>query len=823
MKLWKKAGILLVVFVAATAGYFIWNQKTPETIDTTVYTSMDEPFLPVVYTTVCGREMNLLHGYTQDMGQAASRETLTVLPQDRALNIRIVNNASPVQEITYEVRTLDLDRLVERTTVTERTEEEGSVQAILPIQNLLTADQEYLLILTVNMEDGESVQYYTRILWTENDYGADMIDFALNFTTKTFDYDQARELTTYLETDPAQENVSLGQVNIHSSFSQLTWGGLPANLEGEIQVRLKDLDGIMGSIQLEYLVSITDDNGLQELYEAEDNFTLRWDSKRIYLMEFERNMSQIFSGRKEAFSGQKIMLGITREDEVEALESTEGKCVAFVTNRELWIYNQTDSQAVKVFSFRSGKDDGLRSSYNQHDIKILSVSDQGDVSFLVYGYMNRGIREGNVGIAMYQYSSEDNGIQEKLFIPVQMSFERMKTDLDRLCHLGDNGMLYMMLDQSVFGIDLSSNEYMVLADSLSDGTFAVSGTGRHLAWQEDSHEEGSSVLHLMDLDTGRKREIGGQEGSLYRPLGFVGDDFIYGISYDGEEWIENGRVEDYPMYRIEIMDENGTLVKEYEIADTYITGVQVEGSRIHLTQIRKTADHTFETIRQDTIVCNEDLGDGQKQGISSSYSGEKQTVYYVQVNQSIRNEEVKVSVPKKVAYETAQVMELKGRAGQEDEILFHAYGAGHYLGSSREFTDALTLAYDRMGVVVTDDWGIIWDRVNRPSVKNISSPETMAAELLRQMEGEQGTGRDSLLVLDGGGCTLSQVLYFIGRGCPVIAYTGDGGYVILSGYDQYNVTIFNPVTQESEKMGLNDGNAYFTSLGNDFVCGVIKE
>ena len=128
-----------------------------------------------------------------------------------------------------------------------------------------------------------------------------------------------------------------------------------------------------------------------------------------------------------------------------------------------------------------------------------------------------------------------------------------------------------------------------------------------------------------------------------------------------------------------------------------------------------------------------------------------------------------------------------------------------------------------MGVVVTDDWGIIWDRVNRPSVKNISSPETMAAELLRQMEGEQGTGRDSLLVLDGGGCTLSQVLYFIGRGCPVIAYTGDGGYVILSGYDQYNVTIFNPVTQESEKMGLNDGNAYFTSLGNDFVCGVIKE
>ena len=50
-----------------------------------------------------------------------------------------------------------------------------------------------------------------------------------------------------------------------------------------------------------------------------------------------------------------------------------------------------------------------------------------------------------------------------------------------------------------------------------------------------------------------------------------------------------------------------------------------------------------------------------------------------------------------------------------------------------------------------------------------------------------------------------------------------GKYVLLSGYDQYNVTIYDPETQESKKMGQNDATAYFDALGNDFVCGKIVQ
>ena len=79
---------------------------------------------------------------------------------------------------------------------------------------------------------------------------------------------------------------------------------------------------------------------------------------------------------------------------------------------------------------------------------------------------------------------------------------------------------------------------------------------------------------------------------------------------------------------------------------------------------------------------------------------------------------------------------------------------------------------------------------------------------------------NGVMLLDARGCLLNQVLYFIGQGYPVLAYLEDGGYVLLNGFDQYNVSLFNPATGESWKMGLNDGAQYFADRKNDFICAV---
>ena len=822
-RLIKRIGILSAVFIAAIAVYFIWNQKNTEKSDVMVYTSMDEASLPVVYTEMYGKKMNFLHGYTQDMKQAVSREALTVLPEDRSMKIQISGYNGSIDGIEYEVRSLDLDRLVERTTVDKWDQGEDGITASLPIQNLLTKDKEYLLILSLNTSGNGTLFYYTRIMWTDSTNAGDMINFALDFTTKTFNYDQARELTTYLETNASEDNSSLGHVTIRSSFSQLTWGGLSVTPVGEIRATLKNLDGIMCGVQLEYEVSRTGEDGSQELYEVEDNYTMKWDSRRIYLMDFERNTNQIFSGQKELFSGKRIMLGILGSDEVRTAKSPSGSCTAYVVNRDLWTYDQNQNHGVKVFSFRSGEDAGLRGGYNQHDIKILAVKDNGDVDFLVYGYMNRGIHEGSMGIAMYQYSSENNAIEERFFTPVTQSFEALKEEVDQLAHLGTNGMLYLMAGRAVYGIDLNGNEYMVLADSLTDGGYAVSSTERHFAWQE-SGGLGASVIHLMDLDTGVKREISGGDGNLYRPLGFVGDDFIYGIAREGDVWVQNGRTKDDPMYRIEIMDQSGKIVNEYEQDGAYIAEVSVDGSRIHLTQVVKSGDQSYAVSKQDTIVCNQEITDQEMEGIGWYADKTRGKLYFVQLDKEISGRETKITVPKKVAYEATEVVELKSNA-KDQEPRFYAYGAGHYLGSSSSFTDALKLAYEKMGIVTDRNQEILWNRVNRPATRSMKEPLKTGAAFIRGLESFTGSGPagEGTLLLDARGCNLSQILYFVGQGCPVAAYTSQGGYVLISGYDQYNVTVYDPATGESQKMGLNDASAYFAAQGNDFVCGVFTE
>ena len=823
-RLGKKIIILFIIFVAAIATYFLWNQKTPENSDTMVYTSMEEATLPVVYTTMFGREVNLLHGYTQDMGQTAARNALTVLPQDRALNIRIANYPGSINGISYEVRSLDLERLVERTSLTDWSKGENGTTATLPIQNLLTKDREYLLILSLDTEEKGEIRYYSRIMWTDNENAKDMINFALDFTNRTFNYDAARELTTYLETNDAEDNSSLGRVTIRSSFSQLTWAGLTMEPVGEIRVTLNDLSGIMSNVSLNYHVSHTGENGIRELYEVEDNFTMKWDTRRIYLMDFERTTNQIFSGQRELFSGKRIMLGIANSDKISTQKSPDGNQIAYVINRDLWSYDQKEERAVKIFSFRSGEDDGLRSGYDQHDIKILSISDDGDVDFLVYGYMNRGIHEGAVGIAMYQYNSKDNAIREKFFSPVDRSFEMLKKDIDSLAHSGSNGMLYLMVDHAVYGIDLNSNEYMVVADSLMEGSFAVSASGRRFAWQEGNNPHGSPVIHLMDLDNGSKKEITGGENTIYRPLGFVGDDFIYGLSHEGDVWMRNGRINGVPMYRIEIMDDTGTIVKEYEDPEYSIAAVSVDESRIHLTQIVKTGDQSYAASKEATIVCTEEVKTEELEGIGWYASTDRRKLYFVQLDKETASREVKVSVPKKVAYDTTESVELKSN-NRNTEIVFHAYGSGRYLGSSRNFTEALNMAYDRMGVVTDQNYEVVWNRVNRQPIRNIREPMVTGAPLVRHLEdfSENKSYDDGILMFDAEGCTLNQILYFISRGCPVAFFMEDGNYGLLTGYDQYNVTIYYPATGETQKMGLNDASAYFTNIGNDFICGVFTD
>lgn len=823
-KTFKKAMILAVIFVAAVIFYFAFN-KVNRDQEGNVYASMERAALPVAYVSMYGRDMNCMHGYRQDMGSVTARDSLTILPEDRALGIRLTDYSGTILGIRYEIRSLDLQRLVENTRLESWESGEDGVTAVLPIQNLLTKEREYLLRLDVETEEYGTVYYYTRIMQTDNPNVQSMIDLAVDFSARTFDYEQAKSLVTYLETNETEDNSTFGRTTIRSSFSQLTWGRLKMQPVGDVRVTLRELDGVMASIQLNYLTTRQGEEERAEYYEVEENFTLKWNSLRTYMMDYERSVNQIFQGNQDSYAGKRIMLGITNDSRVGVRRSEGGKVLAFLANRDLWSYDQDERRAVKIFSFRGEEEEDVREGYGRHDIRILDVEDSGDMDFLVYGYMNRGSHEGQMGVVCYHYDESQNAIEERFFIPVQSTYEQLEADVKQLAAKTGTDMLYLYVDHAIYGIDLQSNEYMVVADALSEGNYAISADKSRIAWQEGGKLYESKSLNLMDLESGEKKEIHAAEGELVRTLGFVGRDLVYGLAREGDLWLENGRIRDLPMYALEIMNEKMEVETRYEKEGYHISGVSVEESRVHLKRVSRLAGQNYAEAQEDTIVCNAGMGPDQMEGIGWYASPDKGKLYFVQVDNEIRSSRnIKVSMPKRVSYDNSETLELKSNY-QLQGMEFYAYGGGQLLGISRDFSEAVQLAYDRMGIVVGQNQQILWSRVNREAIRNIKDPLAAFAPLQYHMEGFSSSKSfsDGVTLLDARGCSMMQVLYFVDQGIPVLAYTGEDEYLLLCGYDQYNVTVYNPVTRETMKVGLNDGTEYFRLRGNDFVCAIASE
>lgn len=817
----KKAGVLFGIFAAALLVYFVAGSRWRNDSQT-AYVDMGEASLPIVSVEMFGQKMNPMAGYCQEMDNSAAGYSLTILPENRALPVHGEKAEAKVLGISYEIRSMDRERLVERTQVTDWTETETGFEAVLPIQNLLTKEQEYLLRLEISTDQHGPVYYYTRILLTDNPNVQSMIQLASDFSARTFHYDRAADLTTYLEPDPGADNSSLGRTTIHSSFSQLTWGSMEMEPASPIQVTLTELDGIMCSVQISYLAHQTEDEGEGSLYEVEENFTMKWNELRTYLMDYERQTNQIFQGNPEDFSGKRLMLGITNDDRVGVEKSPDGTVLAYRACRDLWTYDQEDRRAVKVFSFRGSDALDFRNNYNRHDVKILSVEDNGDVDFLVYGYMNRGNHEGRMGVLGYHYSHQENALEELYFIPYMGAYDILEDDLERLAHQTAGGMLYLYLDHTIFGIDLQSRENMVVADALEDGSFAVSADGRRIAWQDGGSLYQSSLLHIMDLETGESHEISGGNGEYMRVLGFVGRDLVYGMAREEDVWLINGRVEELPMYVLKIMNDQMEEETSYERDGSYIAHVTVEDSRVHLNRVSKTSPNHYAVSQEDTIVCNADMGPGPLEGIGWYASQDKGKLYFVQLDREIKNgRSVRVSAPGRVSFELADELDLQSNY-QVQGMRFYAYGAGHLKKVTLDFTEAVQAAYEEMGYVTDKNHRILWNRVNRGGIRTIPEPASSFEPVQRSLAEFSGSKfyGDELIILEGRGCTMQQMLYFIDQGIPVLAYTGENSYVLLCGFDQYNVTLYDPAASEIYKMGLNDAAEFFRQRGNDFICAI---
>jgi hypothetical protein len=235
-------------------------------------------------------------------------------------------------------------------------------------------------------------------------------------------------------------------------------------------------------------VRCQDDKEETARYNVKEFFRIRSVGDTIYLLDYNRDLQEVFSSRS-VMDQKGILLGIVPED-VPYETNKQDSILAFVQNRTLWMYNKKNEELTKVFSFAEEDTQDVRSLNDQHAVRIISMDDHGNIAFAVYGYMNRGEHEGEVGVGIYYFNVDSNLIQEKGFIPSTKSFAIAEDELGKMVYYNHaQELLYVLADQVLYRIDLDKNQQEVLAKGLEAGKYAVSDDGHQLAYQTDGEKD----------------------------------------------------------------------------------------------------------------------------------------------------------------------------------------------------------------------------------------------------------------------------------------------------------------------------------------------
>lgn len=793
---------------------------------------------PLVTMVMRGTACNQLHGYGDAVDMAFQRETVTVLGEDRDAGFLVETFGARVTGIAMQVRSADGSRLIEDSEVTDYVETEGEISGRIALKDLIERDTEYLLTVLLTLEGDRQVSYYTRVIWSDSLHVEEKTAFCLDFHERLYDKEAARELTKYMESNARlEDNSSYHSVNIYSSFRQLTWGELEVEEIGEPMLQLTEIGEQTASFLIDYMVATSEERETT-YYRMREHYRIRYTEDRIYLLSYERTMDQI-PDEERLRVDDRLALGITGAD-VDMRESEDGNVVAFVVANRLFCYNITTNKLTLAFSFYDAQNADARTMYDQHAIKILDVDEGGNMQFAVYGYMNRGRHEGEVGIQVYTYDSGQNTVEELLYIPYDRPYSVLAVQMERLLYLNREQKLYLMLDGGVYGIDLVEKTFSRLIEIVQDEGLQVSENHKIVVWPSGEDIYHSNVLNIRNLSSDVQKSITVPQGQAIRPLGFMDEDIIYGIAYEPDVVEEHsGRIL-FPMYTICICNSDGELLKEYRQTGIYVTDCTVADNQITLDRAMRLESGAYQEIEPDHVMNNME-GETGRNTVTAVDTERYKRRMEIRLRKSPEGKSAMVLTPKEVVYEGGRELLLPETGEKERYYVYGAYGACGIFSSSAR---AVELAYDAAGGVMDESGRRIWQRGNRAAKNQImaikeaeASPEKAAlAVCLDTMLGYEGVVRNTQYYLERGetireilqeslpdavfldltGCSLDAVLYYVNQDIPVLALLEDSA-VLLVGFNEAEVGILDPSTGTIYTLRNSEAAARFEESGNQFI------
>jgi hypothetical protein len=808
-------------------------------------TVMENATFPLVTIKTGDNKINLLHGYSSNLDANVVRESVTPIGTDQTFEVYINQEDYTIKKMNYELRDFVGNNLIENNSVSVFENSGDEITAKIKFNSELAPGQEYAVKITLITSESQKMYYYERIKIIDNAYLKEKLSFIMDFHNAIKNKNTAEKITQYLEPDGNADSSSLAYVNINSSFDLITWGNLKPEFLTDVIPMVKEIYNDTASVELSYFIE-ADVSGIKEKYQVTEFYRVRYSASRMYLLNYERRMEALFDPNLASISKSEFKLGISGDDNLPYLVSDDQKKLAFVRNQDLWFYDLDKNEMVQVFSFRQEKTDYIRDQYDQHDIRLLSMDAEGNVDFLVYGYMNRGQYEGKVAVILYRFVRSENRIEELVYIPVEETYQTLKENLGNFTYVNSKEVFFFHINNTIYSYNLVTKELVQIATNIHQNGIVVLKDQKYVIWQANSDLKLSKNICLMNLETGDIQTISSKTGYNIRLLGMIDSNIIYGYVRENDILsMVDGKVI-APLSEIEIASPEKEVLKSYKKAGYYISSVKVNDNVVTLNRVRKeNSGGSFSYVpASDDFIMNQVKTNTELIKVNTRVTDKALTELYMTLPDGvIINAVPKITKP--VLTVIAQDPTVRLEDTKQDTVYYYPYVSGGIKGAYTDAADAVNIARDNIGVVLDSDNRLVWEKGVKSTQHTITDMATLSWSPATGNSVENGL--DLMLTYQGlrlnktklslnnrsaydvllensrytpirlTGITLDDALYYVSENRPVLAVKGDQKAVLIYGYDTFNIMTIDPSTGYKSKMGIQDSTNMFKEAGNVFL------
>ena len=546
----------------------------------------------------------------------------------------------------------------------------------------------------------------------------------------------------------------------------------------------------------------------------------------------------MFDVAKTSLSQSDLKIGIADAENVTLYPNTDHSMVAFVRNGTLYCYNLAENTLTTVFSSAHGTVERMCGLKEQYDVRVLKMENNGNMTFLVSGYMNRGVYEGRVGLFVYRYYEDEKRLEELIYIPVNTTYQILKEELGDFAYFNEYDVFYFMVNRGVYSYNLITEELTEIAADVRDGAYFYSVNQRYMAYQEYGKTD---CVRLLYPETGKSVTVQPGKDEYIRLLGMSEENLIYGYGRTSDLFSnEDGRVT-YAMYKVEIKNSLGQTKKVYEKEGFFVEAVRTSGNVIQLERLVRGKDGGYEAAQSDYIL-KQDRSETGKIALAPRVTDRMLTEYYISFPNDFVMEEIPGEVP--VVYTvmeedtTLRVNEMEGT-----ETAYYTYYYGMIDGIYETAGEAVSMADERAGTVINEKGKIVWERGTKATSASVpritgvragNDTDTVQAALqmmlsskgiavtiskeetkqpLQQVIGRYTNAEVAVLT----GASLDEVLYFVWKGQPVLALKESGEAVVITAYSSGDVTYYDPARGRNITTDKEQAELLFENGGRIFI------